>query len=434
MPEPGPVLTLTAAEPVGAAAAAAAPAWPNGTEQLGYRYPYAGQVAQAPGVRAWVAAMFQRNRRGTIAGIIAAWFPVPYLVLLAATGAVLGGVAGVFHGTVGDHGINARVDELLHWVLGLPKMNSNDLLPTFGVQIGGIVGGILGAISGAVKIAWLGIVDPVHDLYMGDPLWPFEWVLGQVVTAFFVGLLYLAWRLFVEGSRMRVAGARRMSRREADWLMPIVLEVAARLGLGALPRVLIDDRREPNAHAAIRHIVVDQGLLEQLAYDREAIAAVIAHELVHWRDGDAISMVWARGVALPLYLLYELASRMLRSTRSRPVQFIIRVLLWPVLVTVRYGVIPIQASVWRRAEYRADAIAAAAGYGEGLRTVLTHVRRSFDGSRSGWDAAVCATHPPNELRLEALEAAGRTYPLREDHPLARSVPGWTGTGTVQKGW
>jgi Zn-dependent protease with chaperone function len=198
--------------------------------------------------------------------------------------------------------------------------------------------------------------------------------------------------------------------------------------------VLIDDRREANAHAGIHTIVVNRGLLEQLDYDRDATAGVIAHELVHWRDGDAIAMAWARGVALPLYLLYELATRMLRATRWRPVQFSIRILLWPVLVTVHYGVIPIQAGVWRRAEYRADAIAAAAGYGSGLRTALTYMRRSFDGSRSGWDAAICATHPPNELRLEALEEAGRTYPLREDHPLLRALPGFDGSSTVRKGW
>jgi Zn-dependent protease with chaperone function len=144
--------------------------------------------------------------------------------------------------------------------------------------------------------------------------------------------------------------------------------------------------------------------------------------------------VWSRGVALPLYLLFELATRLLRSTKSRPLQFTIRILLWPVLVTVHYGVIPIQAAVWRRAEYRADAIAAQAGYGPGLRTALTYVRRSFDGSRSGWDAAICATHPPNELRLEALEQAGHTYPLHEDHPLLRSVPGFDGAATVAKGW
>jgi Zn-dependent protease with chaperone function len=409
------------------------PPTPTPTERLRARYPKAGGEPQGPGARAWLAAMFARNRRGTIAGILAAWFQVPFVVLMAGIGAVFGGLAGTVNGTVAGVGVTKRIDALLTWVFPLP-VKVKDLLPTAGAQIGGIIGGILGAIYGAFKLAWMAFYWPWQTLYMADPTWPFALAIGQVLTALFVGWLYLGWRAFAEGNRLGIAGARRMSRREAEWLMPIMYEAAERLGLRALPQVLIDDRREPNAHAGIRHIVVNQGLLEQLNYDREAIGGVIAHELVHWRDGDAIGMVWARGVALPLFLLYELATRMIQASRLRPVQFTIRVLLWPVLVTVRYGVIPIQASVWQAAEYRADATAAAAGYRDGLRTALTYVRHSFDGSRSGWDAVVCATHPPNELRLEELEEHGRTYPLREDHPLVRALPGWSGRSTVQKGW
>jgi Zn-dependent protease with chaperone function len=225
-----------------------------------------------------------------------------------------------------------------------------------------------------------------------------------------------------------------MSRREADWLMPIVDECAGRLGLRSLPRILVDDRREANAHTGIRHIVINYGLLEQLEYDREAIGGVLAHELAHWRDGDAIGMAWTKGVALPLYLLYEFAERLLGLARSRPMHFVVRFLFWSVIVTTRYFVIPIQAGLWRRGEYRADAAAAAAGYGEGLRAALTHLRHSFDGERSGWDRAICATHPPNELRLERLEQPGKSYPLHDDHPLLKAMPRHIPGSTVEKGW
>jgi Zn-dependent protease with chaperone function len=417
-------------------AAVPAPPWPDPQPAAGRllgRYPKAGEMPQGPGARVWWGAMFGRNRRGTVAGIIAAWFNVPFVVLMGGVGGVFGGLAGTVNGTVAGVAVTHRIDALLTWVFPLP-VGVHDLLPTPGAQIGGIVGGILGAVNGAFTLAWMALDWPWEALYRGDPNWPWEVAFGQVVTALFVGGLYLGWRVLMEGSRLAVAGARPMSRREAEWLMPILYEAAQRLGLRALPRVLIDDRREPNSHAGIRTVTINYGLLEQLNYDREAIGAVLAHELVHWRDGDAIGMVWARGVALPLYLLYELASRMLRSARARPVQFTIRMLLWPVLVTVRYGVIPLQARVWRDLEYRADAIVAAAGYRKGLRTALTYIRRSFDGSRSGWDTAINATHPPNELRLDALEEPGRSYPLREDHPLVRALPGWTSDSTVQKGW
>ena len=192
--------------------------------------------------------------------------------------------------------------------------------------------------------------------------------------------------------------------------------------------------REPNASAGIRHLVLNAGLLEQLDFDREQVAGVLAHELAHWRDGDAIALAWAKGVALPLYLAYELADRMVRAARIRPLQVLLRILFWSVLVTVKHLVLPAQSRMWRAQEYRADAAAAAAGYGPGLRRALTYLRASFDGERSGWDRTLLASHPPNELRLERLEDTGRVYPVTEDHPLVRALPGYTADTTVHKGW
>lgn len=395
------------------------------------RHARAGTVPQGPGVRAMLGAVVLRNVRGTVAGIVGAWFNVPFTLLMGAVGAIVGGLSGAVSGTVVGVGVLQRIDTFLKYVFPLP-VSAADLLPTAGAQIGGIVGAILGAVNGALTLGWMAFAWPWQQLWRGDPLWPVAVLLGQVVTALVVGALYVAWSSLTEPMRLRVAGARRLSRREAEWLMPIVQEAAARLGLTGLPRVLVDDRRDANAHAGIRHIVINQGLIEQLNHDREQVGAVIAHELVHWRDGDAVAMAWARGVALPLYLLFELADRLLRFARWRPLSFLVRFLFWAVIVTVRRLVIPVQASTWRAAEFRADAIAAQAGYGEGLRQALGYVRDSFDGQRSGWDAAVLTTHPPTELRLEALEQRGRRYPLREDHPLTRALPGWTSTSTVEK--
>lgn len=393
--------------------------------------PEPGTVPAGPGPRAMLAAVVLRNVRGTVAGIVGAWFNVPFVLLLGAIGGVIGGLTGAVSGTVVGVGVTKRIDVFLTYVFPLP-VSAADLLPTAGAQIGGIVGALLGAINGALTLGWMAAVWPWEQLWRGDPLWPVAAFVGQVVTALVVGALYVGWSWVSEPLRLRVSGARRLSRREAQWLMPVVREAGDRLGLTTLPRVLLDDRRDANASAGIRHIVINQGLIEQLGYDREQIGAVIAHELVHWRDGDAVAASWARGVALPLYLLYELAARLLSMARWRPLAFVVRFLFWSIIVTARRIVIPVQAGTWRDAEYRADAIAAQAGYGEGLRRALGYVRQSFDGQRSGWDAAVLATHPPTELRLEALEQQGRRYPLREDHPLVKALPGWTPTSTVEK--
>jgi Zn-dependent protease with chaperone function len=395
--------------------------------------PVPGRTARGPGARAWVRATIGRNVSGTIAGIVGAWFGVPMVLLMGGIGAIVGGLAGVVSGTLIGSAMLGRIDVLLGYVFPLP-VKAGDLLPTAAAQIGGIVGGLAGMVNGAFELGTMTLVYPWRKLYDGDPLWPVAVLLGQVLVALVVGALYVWWCAATEATWLRIGGARRLSRREADWLLPILTEAGQRLGLTGLPRLLIDDRREPNAATGIRHIVINQGLLEQLDHDREQIAGVLAHELAHWRDGDAIALAWAKGVALPLYLAFELAEKLLHAARIRPLQVIIRVLLWSVLVTVRYGVLPAQSRMWRGQEYRADAAAAAAGYAPGLRQALTYLRGSFDGQRSGWDRTLLASHPPNELRLERLEEQNRVYPMNEDHPLMRALPGWTGDSTVRKGW
>jgi Zn-dependent protease with chaperone function len=278
------------------------------------------------------------------------------------------------------------------------------------------VGAILGAVNGAWTMGWMAAVWPWQALYAEDPLWPLQVALGQVVVALLVGLAWVVGTAVTERWWFFLGGARRLSRREAAWLLPLYDTVAGRMGLRSVPTLLIDDRRTPNAYCGMRHVVVHQGLLDELANDRDAVAGVLAHELAHWRAGDAAAMTWAKAVSLPLYLLYEAAYRLLR-VRVRPLQWLVRALLWSVLVTVKYFVAPVQRQVWRRSEYAADAAAQAAGYGESLRRALAHLR-GFESGRDGWEETVYAVHPPVELRMERLEAAGRRYPPRDDFSLA----------------
>jgi hypothetical protein len=64
--------------------------------------------------------------------------------------------------------------------------------------------------------------------------------------------------------------------------------------------------------------------------------------------------------------------------------------------------VPAVASESRRIEYEADAGAAVAGFGPTLHKALERLA-PFEGGRSAWEAALSATHPPMELRLEALD-------------------------------
>src|SRR5262249_38400713 len=53
-------------------------------------------------------------------------------------------------------------------------------------------------------------------------------------------------------------------------------------------------------------------------------------------------------------------------------------------------------------EYQADRAAADIGLGDDLISALKKMT-AFEGGRTGWEQALAATHPPTELRIEALQ-------------------------------
>lgn len=381
---------------------------------------------------AWIAGACGRNLPAVVTGIFAAWFNLPVVVVVAVVGAVVGGLAGLFSGTAFGEGVMFRLSVWTDWILPLP-VGVADLVPTAAWQIGGIIGAAWGAFNGAITLGWMAFAWPWEALYQGDPAWPVMLVVGQVITALFVGSAYTVWSILFEPWRLRRSGARRLSRREAAWLVPIVEQVAERMGLQGVPKVLITDSREVNAYAMTRHIVIHKGLLTHLGYDEEPIGAVIAHELAHWRYGDTVGASFLKGTALPLYLGYALALR-LEQIRFRPLVWLLSPLIWGVTVCVRYVVAPVAAVVARRHELRADRYALRAGYGPGLRVALESFAESFDGALDGWDQVILRTHPHTELRLEALEDDGGDYPLAPASASAPPAGTARPTSTMQQGW
>lgn len=382
-----------------------------------------GRPTNFPSAQVWFRSGILRNLRGVLAALIAAWFYVPAALASAAVFAfTAGGAAYLYSGIKGDRSLPSQIR-------GIPLFGDavqNLLYRSSGVEaamLGVIVGAIVGFIVGIVWVFLgpfqVGVADGVAT------------VLGAVALGIVVGLLYTIYRVIFERRILQITGARRLSRREAAFVLPLVAEAAARLNLPNHPPVLIDDSRDPSAFAYTRHIVLNQGLLDEFNYERQPIAAVLAHELVHWRNGDPISAAFVRGVALPLYLVQAGAGWLRDRARNSVSRFLVWISFWPVFVTVQYFVVPMQAADSRQAEYRADEGAVLAGYRAGMRRVLTRFRRSFEGGRNGWVAAVCASHPPNELRLERLEEPGRDYALPDADAPALPLPVLlTGTSLV----
>src|SRR5438309_750749 len=76
-------------------------------------------------------------------------------------------------------------------------------------------------------------------------------------------------------------------------------------------------------------------------------------------------------------------------------------LLWPSWLVTNAVIAPLVAARTRRHEYTADSDAARIGYGPALSSALLKLS-AFEAGRTGWEYAMTRSHPPMELRREAL--------------------------------
>ncbi|GAB3848862.1 hypothetical protein GCM10029963_32380 [Micromonospora andamanensis] len=344
-----------------------------------------------PNAIVWLRVGILRDWRGVLGSFIAAWFYVPVALFTAVVLAVVAGLTLAFTG--GGMFADLVPDE----VRDAPIIGR--LVSSFLEQSGGAIGAFVGAALAFLVGLLMVPVLRFNGADSGVSL--LAQLVGIAAAAILVGVLYTLYRVLFEHRLLRVSGARELSRREKELVMPILHECAERLGLPGVPRLLVeDDPVSTNARTYARHIVVTTGLL---ADPQDEIAALLSHELVHWRTGDEITSAFVRGVGLPLVLVHAVPTWLMRKFPHPATNMFVFVFFWPVLLTMKYLVQPLHRADVRAAEYRADLGAVMTGHTEGLRAVLER-RKSFESGRSGWDEAVCAEHPPNELRLERLES------------------------------
>ncbi|GAB4104171.1 hypothetical protein GCM10028790_31900 [Micromonospora taraxaci] len=349
-----------------------------------------------PSALVWLRAGILRDWRGVLGAFVATWFYLPVALLLAFWGGLSFGIVGLFAGGLGAD------DQVPQVLRDAPLIGS--LLESFLSRSGGVLGGVAGFAVGflvgflsVLVLPWLGAGEGPFAVVTG--------LVGTVVAAGLIGVLYTLYRVVLEPRLLVVSGARQPSRREAARLRPVLDDCARRLGLPSVPRLLMeDDPVLSNARTYARHVVVTTAVLTEAD---DEIAALFSHELVHWRTGDEITSAFVRGVGLPLTLAHALPAWLMRTFPHPGTNFVVFLLFWPVLLTMRYVVLPLHARDVRAAEYRADLGAVLTGHVEAMRRILER-RLSFETGRSGWDEAVCATHPPHELRLDALERASLT--------------------------
>ncbi len=343
-----------------------------------------------PNALVWLRVGILRDWRGVLGSFIAAWFYVPVALFTAVVAAVVAGLTLAFTGG------GILKDQFPEAVRDAPIIGG--LISSFLEQSGGAIGAFVGA--ALAFLIGLMAVQVIRFQEVDSAVALFAELAGIAAAAVLVGVLYTLYRVLLEHRLLRVSGARDLSRREAALIIPILHECAGRLALPDVPRLLVeDDLVTTNARTYARHIVVTTGLLTE---PRKEIAALLSHELVHWRTGDEITSAFVRGVGLPLVLVHAVPTWLMRKFPHPATNLFVFIFFWPVLLTMKYLVQPLHRADIRASEYRADMGAVVAGHAEGLRAILER-RKSFESGRSGWDEAVCAEHPPNELRLDRLE-------------------------------
>ncbi len=367
---------LTTPETDGATAELFAAKGPSGIE---------GVPASYDDGNSWLLSGAGRHPAAVVVALVVGWTGV----WLALWGALVGAVLGLFIalGVVTNPGI---ANALFH--LGLSQ----------GVSVLGVLSGIvLGAVGGFLVV--------LRFVFVNHPQ-AFSGSFGTgVVVAFVVTMVMAAYER--EGLRLR--GYRRLSRDEVRRVAPLVKQVADAFDLPALPRFAMADIVVPNAWTHMRTIVLTKGLLDALS-DAE-LEAVLAHELHHWRKGDAVGLriVWV--AALPVALIYDVGMWLAGARPQVPTPDALGIQLprgflaivgwliaWPTWVITKFVITPIVGASQRRYEYEADAAAKEIGLGAPLSSAL-RTMGAFETGRTGWEAAMAATHPPVELRVEALQ-------------------------------
>lgn len=330
----------------------------------------------------WLIAGLRRVTWGSFLGVLLGWTGA----WLALWGAVIGLFAGVFvgFGLLTSSSFSAHL-----FNLGLGQS------VTF---VSVISGGVLG-----IAVGFMAVIDFV---FINHPL--------QAVGAFVSGTLISAVIVVVtacfERTSLRLRGYRRLSNDEVRQLAPLVRDVAEAMNLPALPRFAIQDVVIPNAWSHMRTIVVTKGLLQSL--DDGEIKAILAHELEHWQSGDSVALHFVWAATLPAVLVYKIGVWMSGGMQSlggkqgksaRTILGIVGwIVAWPAYVLTRMVLVPVVSASQRQAEFGADAAASRIGLAPQLISGLRKLS-AFESARTGWEAALSATHPPSELRIEALQ-------------------------------
>ncbi|TAK03985.1 zinc metalloprotease HtpX [Patescibacteria group bacterium] len=258
--------------------------------------------------------------------------------------------------------------------------------------------------------------------YFGDPSTGI--VIATVVSTMMTLVGYFA------GDRISLAsaGAKEVTKREAQELVMIVENLAITAGLPT-PRVFVIDDPSPNAFATGRDpahasVAVTTGLLRRL--DRAELEGVLAHELSHIGNYDIRVMTLVVVLVGVVMLLSDMLTRALFHGRDRDAPAALALVGLALAILSPLFAELIKLAVSRKREYLADASGAMlTRHPDGLARALEKIAADdlplqranhatahlflanpFDPHVTKKFERWFSTHPPIEERIKRLRTMG----------------------------
>jgi Zn-dependent protease with chaperone function len=360
-----------------------------------------GVPPQHTTVARWLIDGMARYPAGVLVSVALAWT----LLWLSVLSAMVGTVVGILV-------VTGKVDSSIF---------GHALIRVGGLESISFTGILLGALWGFVD----GLLFVFTAVVVAHPSqFLFSWLFGAVGATLVTAAVGVSEPWWLKTFRREIEEPKIWHMRQ---LGPLISDVQDKMGLVCLPRILVENSNTPQASARMRTVVFTTDLLDRFQRNPRELEAIIAHELHHWRRGDAVGrqMVWC--AALPVVLIYSLAQSLrgptvvsvpMGASGTAPVQIALRTrnlgsglvsilasaVAMPSYVMVHFVIMPVMRRAERRYEFDADAAAAAIGLGDPLAKALRKVE-PFSGKGRGWRAALAATHPSTDARVERLRVA-----------------------------
>lgn len=204
------------------------------------------------------------------------------------------------------------------------------------------------------------------------------------------------------------------------WLINTVERQARAAGIG-MPEVAVYEAPEPNAFATGMNrnnalVAVSTGLLRSMSQDE--VEAVLGHEISHVANGDMVTLTLVQGVLNTFVMFlsrvvgYVIDRAVFRTERGVGPGYYISV----IVLQIVFGILASLIVAWfsRQREFRADAGGAHLAGKRKMIAALQRLQQAHGestlpeqmnafGISGGKFMNLFATHPPLEVRIEALQ-------------------------------